>query len=286
MRKLFGMFVIAATAASSLFAQVADGDQHFAMRAEGHQGSRAQATHIDAAIAAYERALAQNTNDLEARWKLLRALRYKGTYVLTNNDQKKALYATAKKVGEDALAAIDKQLAAKGITSPSKATEKKVADALRSIPNGGEVFYWDAVTWGEWALVYGKMAAVRQGAADRIKREATIAMLVDPKLEGGGGARVLGRLHNQTPRVPFVTGWASDEEAVKYLNQSLAQDPSNKITRVFLAEAMVAANSNSKPQAIEMLRQVLNTPNNPDFIVEQSGAQDDARALLKQWGVK
>ena len=101
-----------------------------------------------------------------------------------------------------------------------------------------------------------------------------------------GGARVLGRLHNQTPRVPFVTGWASDEEAVKYLNQSLAQDPSNKITRVFLAEAMVAANSNSKPQAVEMLRQVINTPNNPDFIVEQTGAQDDARALLKQWGVK
>ena len=99
MRKLFGMFVVAATAASSLFAQVADGDQHYAMRAEGHQGARAQATHIDAAITAYERALAQNTNDLEASWKLLRALRYKGTYVLTDNEQKKVLYAKAKKVG-------------------------------------------------------------------------------------------------------------------------------------------------------------------------------------------
>jgi tetratricopeptide (TPR) repeat protein len=286
MKKLFVTFVATAMTASSLLAQVSDGDAHWAQRAEGHQGSRAQATHIDAAIAGYQRALAQNTNDLEARWKLLRALRFKGSYVLTNTEQKKQLYTMAKKVGEDALTAIDRQLAAKGVTSPSKATEKKVADAIRSIPNAGEVFYWDAVTWGEWALVYGKMAAVKQGAADRIKRESTIAMLTDPKIENGGGARVLGRLHNQTPHVPFITGWASDAEAVKYLKQALAQDPTNKLTRVFLAEAMVAANSSSKPQAIEMLRQVINTPNDEDYAVEQAAAQDDARGLLKDWGVK
>jgi tetratricopeptide (TPR) repeat protein len=286
MRKLFVAFLATTITASTLFAQVADGDAHWAQRAEGHQGAHAQPAHIDAAIVAYQRALAQNTNDLEARWKLLRALRFKGSYVLNNTEQKKQLYTMAKKVGEDALSYIDKQLAAKGVNSPAKATEKKVADAVRSIPNAGEVFYWDSVTWGEWALVYGKMAAVKQGAADRIKRESTIAMLVDPKIENGGGARVLGRLHNQTPHVPFITGWASDDEAVKYLNQALAQDPTNKLTRVFLAEAMVASNSSSKPQAVEMLRQVINTPNDEAYAVEQASAQDDARRLLKEWGVK
>ena len=52
------------------------------------------------------------------------------------------------------------------------------------------------MNWGEWALAYGKMAAVRQGAADRIRSEATIAMLINPKMDGGGPQRVLGRLHD------------------------------------------------------------------------------------------
>jgi len=278
-------FVVFLVAASS-FGQVADGDQFWSMRSEGHQGAKARATNIDSAIAAYQRAVSQNPNDLEARWKLLRAIRFKGQHVANGKEEKKNVYTQATKAGESAMTVLDRMLSAKGLKSVSKASEKQVADAARTIPNAGNVFYWDAVSWGEWALVYGKMAAVREGVADRIKRESTIVMVMDPKIEQGGGARVLGRLHNQTPRVPFITGWASDKEAVKFLSQSLAQDPANKITRVFLAEAMVADEKKTKPQAVEMLRQVLNTPNDPDYVVEQSGAQDDARELLKSWGVK
>src|SRR5262245_27821977 len=254
MRKLILLFV-AATAA----AQIPDGDQHWAMRAEGHQGGRAQAAPIDAAIAAYRRAIAQNPNDLEARWKLLRAIRFKGAYVAATNEQKKAVYAQGKKAGEEAVA-----LAAKAKPSVDVA----------------EIYLWDSINWGEWALAYGKMAAVRQGAADRIKREATLAMQFDPKLEGGTPARVLGRLYNQTPHVPFLTGWASDKEAVRLLNESLKIDPANKITKVFLAEAMVDNDSHSKPAAIAMLREVIKAPNDPNYEVEWAAATDDARALL------
>ncbi|HEY8133734.1 MAG TPA: hypothetical protein VII12_17780 [Thermoanaerobaculia bacterium] len=284
MRKLLAMTLVLVATAAAAPAQVAEGDQHWAVRAEGHQSGRAKATHIDAAIAAYQRAVAQKPNDLEARWKLLRALRFKGAYVASTSDEKKQVYTTAKKAGAETLALLDRLLAAKGLRSVTKATEKDVADAAKAIPGADEVFFWDAVNWGEWALVYGKMAAVREGAAGRIRREATIAMLMDPKLEGGGPSRVLGRLHDQTPRVPFITGWASSREALRFLNESLKIDPSNKITRVFLAEAMVSDNSDTKPQAIQSLRELLTTPNDPAYEVEQAAAQDDARALLKKWG--
>jgi len=284
MRKLLAMTVVLVTTAAGAPAQVAEGDQQWAARAEGHQSGRAKPTHIDAAIAAYQRAVSQNPNDLEARWKLLRTLRFKGAYVASSSDEKKQVYSNAKKAGEDTLALLDRQLAAKGLRSVTKATEQEVANAAKAIPGADEVFFWDAVNWGEWALVYGKMAAVREGAAGRIRREATIAMLMDPKLEGGGPSRVLGRLHDQTPRVPFITGWASSREALRFLNESLKIDPTNKITRVFLAEAMVSDNSDTKPQAIQSLRDLLNTPNDPAYEVEQAAAQDDARALLKKWG--
>jgi tetratricopeptide (TPR) repeat protein len=284
MRKRFAIFVIALATSAGASAQIAEGDQHWAARAEGHQSGHAKPAQIDAAIAAYQRAVAQNPNDLEARWKLLRAIRFKGAYVATSNDEKRQIYAAAKKAGEETLALVDKQLAAKGMKSVSKATEKEVADAAKSIPGADEVFFWDSVNWGEWALAYGKMAAAREGAADRIRREATIAMLIDPKLEGGGPSRVLGRLHDQTPRIPFITGWASNREAQRFLNESLKIDPTNKITIVFIAEAMVNGNSDTKPQAVQSLKQILNTPNDPNYEVEQAAAQDDARALLKKWG--
>jgi tetratricopeptide (TPR) repeat protein len=270
--------------ASTAQAQVSEGDERWNARADGHQSGVAKSGPIDAAIAAYQRAIAQNPNDLGARWKLLRAMRFKGAYVATSNDEKKPIYEAARKAGDEALAVVDRQLAAKGMQSVSKATEKQVAEAARSIDGATAVYFWDSVNWGEWALAYGKMAAVRQGAADRIRRESTIAMLSDPKLEGGGGARVLGRLHDQTPHVPFITGWASSREAVRYLGDSLKIDPSNKITRVFYAEALVDNTSESKPQAITMLKEVVSTPNDPKYEVEQAAAQEDARQLLRKWG--
>ncbi len=285
MRKLLAISALLLAAALSAPAQLAEGDQQWAARAEGHQSGRARPGHVDAAISAYQRAVAQNPNDVEARWKLLRGLRFKGAYVAASPEEKKRIYAAAKTAGEEALSLLDRQLAAKGLRSITKATEKEVADVARTVPGADEVFFWDAVNWGEWALVYGKLAAVRQGAADRIRRAATIAMLIDPKLEGGGPSRVLGRLHDQTPRVPFLTGWASSREAIRYLNESMKVDPTNKITIVFLAEAMVNSDSATKPQAIQMLRQVVSTPNNMEYEVEQAAAQDDARALLKKWGV-
>lgn len=283
MRKTMMVLLASLLVCATAFAQVADGDQHFAARAEGHNGGHARADHINAAIAAYQRAVQANPHDLDARWKLLRAYRFKGAYVASSNDEKKAVYSDAKKAGEGTMAVLDQHLRAKGVTSVSKATEKQVADAARTIPGAGEVFLWDAINWGEWALAYGKMAAVREGAADRIKREATIARLIDPRMEGGSPSRVLGRLHNQTPHVPFITGWASDKEAVKFLKESYTIDPTNKITGVFYAEAMVDNDSDTKPAAIKMLEQIVAAPNNPEFEVEQAAATEDARALLKKW---
>lgn len=270
-------------AALPLFAQVADGDREYAARATGARGAHAAAAPIDAAIAAYQRAIAQNANDVEAHARLLRAYRFKGAYVAATNEDKKKIYAIAKSAGEKALGVVGRALTARGVKPD--ASEKTVAAAARAIPGAGEVYLWDAINWGEWALAYGKMAAARQGAADRIRREATIAHLIDPSLEYGSPSRVLGRLHEQTPRIPFLTGWASSKEAVRFLEESLKLDATNKLTMVFLAEALIANDSSKKPRAVQLLRSVVSTPVHPELAVEDVAAMDDARALLKKWGV-
>lgn len=265
-----------------LLAQTAEGDRQYAARATGSHGGRAVAGSIDAAIAAYQRALAQNPNDVEAHAKLLRAYRFKGAYVAASNDEKKKIYSVAKTAGQAALAVVGRLLTSRGVKPD--APEKNVAAAARAIPGAVEVYLWDAINWGEWALAYGKMAAARQGAADTIRREAMIAHLIDPAIEAGAPARVLGRLHDQTPRIPFITGWASSKEAVKFLEDSLKHDPTNKVTLVFLAEALVSNDSASKQRAVQLLRATISGPIHPEYAVEDAAAMDDARALLKKWG--
>ncbi|HYR28385.1 MAG TPA: hypothetical protein VEU30_07965 [Thermoanaerobaculia bacterium] len=255
-----------------LFAQLADGDRHWAARASG-------AAEVDAAIAAYQRAVAANNNDAVAHARLLRAYRFKGAYLAKTADEKKKVYTVAKAAGEKALA----MLAKRGIDT-KKLSNKAAADLAKTIPGATDVFLWDAVNWGEWALAYGKMAAAREGAADRIRTDATIAHLADPTLEGGAASRVLGRLHDQTPRIPFITGWASSKEAVRFLNESLKADPTSKLTLLFLAEAMVSNDSKTKPQAIAMLKKAVAAPHNPEFVIEEQAATEDAKALLKKWG--
>jgi len=271
-------------AATALMAQVPEGDQQWTARAEGSQNGHARPEHVNAAIAAYQRAIAAEPNNLEAHWKLLRAYRFKGAYVASTNDEKKQIYGQAKEAGQAAMTILDRRLHDKGISSPDNAKESQVADVAKTIPGAGETYLWDAINWGEWALAYGKLAAARQGAADRIRREAMIANLVDPRLEGGSPSRVLGRLYNQTPRIPFITGWASDREAVKFLNESMKVDPANKITIVFLAEAMVANDGSTKQQAVQMLQNAVNAPVDPNYVVEQTAALIDARNLLRRWG--
>jgi len=278
--------IVVALVALPLFASnaVEEGDAHWANRAEGAKGAVASPAPIDAAIAAYRKALSENPNDIEARWKLMRAMRFKGSYTGMSNDAKRDLFDEARTIGKTGLEHLATLLRAKGV-SLDDAPEAKVAQTARAIPGAGELIYWDAVSWGEWAQVFGKLAAVRKGAAGKIRRESTITMLMDPGIEDGGGARVLGRLHNQTPHVPFITGWASDHEAVKFLRESLKQDPTNKLTIVFLAEAMVADSRSAKSEAAKMLHEVISSPNDPAYAVEQASAQEDAKKLLKDWGM-
>jgi tetratricopeptide (TPR) repeat protein len=258
-------------AALPLFGQVADGDRHYENRANGT---------IDAAIAAYGRAIAANPNDLVAHARLLRAYRFKGAYTTTSVEQKKQVYGTAKSAGEKALTAVANALKSRGVKPD--APEKTIAAAVRTMPGAADIYLWDAVNWGEWALAYGKMAAARQGAADQIKRGATIAQLANPALENGSPSRVLGRLHDQTPRIPFITGWASSKEAVRYLEESRKHDPSNKLTAVFLAEALVSNDAKTKARAVQLLRDAIAAPVDPKFAVEDAAAVADAKALLKK----
>ena len=72
----FAMMSIPATALAGVSDDLSLGDRAWSQRAEGHQGSRAAAEPIQKAINAYQSALTAEPENLEARWKLLRAFHF------------------------------------------------------------------------------------------------------------------------------------------------------------------------------------------------------------------
>src|SRR5207247_1895773 len=101
--------------------------------------------------------------------------------------------------------------------------------------------------------------------------------------EDGGGYRVLGRLHHQTPAVPFLTGWASRGEALANLKHAVDVGPKNFINRLYLADALWDYEKGRRGEARAMLEALVKDTPSPEYPVEDRKAQEDARALMTQW---
>jgi len=260
-------------------------DVHWARRAEGAEGSHAKPQEIDAAVAACRKAAEESKDALEPRWKLMRALYFKGEYTTSDPEAQKAIFDGGRKVGEEAFA-IAKKLAASKQPGASfeKAGPLELAPVLKDDRDAVASFLWAAVDWGKWALVFGKSAAVKQGAAAKIRDYATAVIRMDPAFEDGGGYRVLGRLHHQTPSVPFFTGWASRSEALKNLELAVKTGPKNFINRLYLADALWEYEKSRRAEARSMLEALVKDTPSAEYPVEDKKAQEDAQKLLAQWG--
>lgn len=262
---------------------VASGDAHYFHRSDGRHGDVADPREIDAALEDYQAAIQKSRANADAKWKYLRATYFKAEYTGLDAARKAALYERAMPIADDAIAAQRERAAARTGGRASALEPGDVGKALAGDATAGETFFWTAVTWGQWSLVHGKMSAVRQGAAAKIRDDARITIAIDPRLEDGGGYRVLGRLHAISPKVIFFTGWIDREEAIKDLREALRLGPDNLVNKVFLAEAVHEFSEDRAP-AVDLLRSVLAATPHPDHLVEDLKIQGDAQRDLQAWG--
>lgn len=257
---------------------LAAGDAAWARRAEGHQGGRAQAGPIDEAVAAYERAVRQQPDRLEAQWKLLRALHFKGEYVAGSQEVKKQVFGRGRDLAEAALGRLARH--AGGREKLDKMTPQQVAQALGKVPEAAPIHLYAAIHWGLWGDAFGRLAAARQGVGDKIRRYGEIGVLLDERYEAAAGHRLLGRLHTLAPKVPLITGWVDRDKAVSELRRAVELGPEDPFNHLFLAEALLEHHPDRADEAREILRQVAARKPAPDRVVEHGKAVADARALL------
>lgn len=251
---------------------IASGDAHYDRRAEGAVGALARATEVDAAIAAYRRALVLDPSSLEARSKLIRGLFFRASFCGAAPAERKKLLEEARAIGDEGVARLDAKAA--GESGPARIS------VLKRVPQAATICFWTAVAWGEWALARGTLAAARAGAGPRIRDLAQTVVDLDPEMEQGGGYRILGRLHDQSPRIPLLTGWVSHEKALVYLRQALELGPHNTVNQIFLAEAILSHDPSRKDEARRLLEECAGATPRPEYRVEDASYSDLARKRL------
>jgi tetratricopeptide (TPR) repeat protein len=253
---------------------IAEGDAQYARRAEGATGARAVPGPVEQAVAAYRRAVETDPESLLARGRLVRALFFRASFCGAAVEERKRLLEEAKAVGDEGMRRLDARV---GSAQGAARTE-----ALRKIPDAAAMHFWTAVAWGEWALVRGKLAAARQGAGGRIRDLGQAVVDLDPAFEQGGGYRILGRLHAESPKIPFITGWVSRDKAIAYLRQALGLGPQNTVNQVFLAEALLDHDRARRDEARALLERCAATAPRPEFLVEDAHYVEVSRRLLAQ----
>ena len=268
-----------ANAAASL---IADADSHWARRAEGSTGSLASAREIGEAVSAYERAV-QAPDDAEARWKLARALFFQGTYTGLPRDARRPIYERARNAGEEAIGILERRARARGAPAFGGRAPAEVAATVSPDRDAAPTFFWTAVAWGEWALTSGKIQAARAGAAARIRDYASTVVALAPEFEEGGGYRILGRLHDRAPRIPFLTSWVSREKALANLRRAMSVNSQNFVNRHFLAEALAGGGAAERAEAVAIEEKLLADSPSVGHLVEDRAVQQEARKDLASW---
>jgi hypothetical protein len=252
---------------------VAEGDALYARRAEGAQGGTAAPGPVERALEAYRRAAAADAASVLARCRLIRALFFRASFCPADAGLRRRLFDEARRAAEQMLQPLEART--RGMTRAARLAW------LRQAPGSAEAFFWAAVAWGEWAQARGKLQAARQGAGGRIRDLAQTVIELDPALEQGGGHRVLGRLHDQAPRVPLLTGWVSRRVALESLDQALARGPDNTVNLLFLAEAILEHAPERKQEARLLLERLAAAAPRPEYAVEDARYAELARERLR-----
>ena len=272
------LMAVCATALATPADDIAAGDRAWAQRAEGHRGSRAAAEPIQAAIDAYARALDADAENLDARWKLLRAFHFKGEFVLEDDKARLELFKQGREIAETGVSQIERVFALRAGMFNMQPAE--VASAVGNQSAVAEFCFWAAANWGLWGQYSGKLISALMGVVNKLRQFAEIMVLMDDSVENGGGHRLLGHFNARVPKIPFFTWWVDHDLAVSELRLSLEVAPASLLSQIYLAEALLKFHPAQKTEALDLLQHIVVSDPDPNRLVEDIAVIGDARRLL------
>jgi tetratricopeptide (TPR) repeat protein len=261
---------------------VSRGDSAWASRAEGEREGRPRSGPILDALSLYETALAASPGSLEARWKLLRALHFAGEFTAKEAQERRGIFDRARVVSEEGLDLLADRIGS-GVRLEEMEPEaiRVRLEAKDIVPSDvARLYFWSAISWGAWSQDVGLLEAVRQGVANRLYRYTELTIALEPDYDEGGALRLLGRLHAELPRVPFVSGWVDRDQALPLIERAYTLAPANPGNRLLLALTLLDLAPERRAEARGLLDQVGQLTPRPSMRIEDLAMRREARDRL------
>lgn len=201
------------------------------------------------AVGAYEKVLAVDGKNVEARWKIARSYYWIGQHV--NGEDKK-------------LAEFEKGI-------------RYAQEAIKLDPNCAPCHYWLGVCYGKFGETKGVLQSL--GLVPHVKDAMNKVIQLNPKFYHGGPYRVLGRLYFKLPS--FKGG--DPKKAIENLKKATEIGPKNLTNRNFLVEVLLA--EGRKEEAKKELEFAINLPEAeypPELAPENREEKKIAEATYKK----
>ena len=281
---LCALLVLAASAAPAFADAIARGDSAFLRRAEGGSDGRAASEPIGEAIRAYQEAVATDPRDLEARWKLLRALHFEGDFVADQREAKRRVFDRGRILSDEGVKLMAERVGGGKQLHELSARElqERLTEAAVFPYDIAAFYFWSAINWAAWSRVSGLVSAVRRGVANRLRDYTLVVLTLEPDYEEAGAQRLMAALHARLPRVPFLSGWVNRSEALPYVERALAIAPEHPGNHLLLALTLLDLYPERRAEALAVLEEVSALDPRPASEVEDLAVRREARERLEK----
>jgi hypothetical protein len=256
-------------------------DALWARRAEGQVEGVPRPERASAAITAYEAAVAARPEDLEAQWKLLRALWFSAHFATSDRAVARRIYEQALEAAERAVAVLAARVGGAEALAKAEPEELRVRTPAALRRDAAELYFWYAINLGAWSRIAGLLQAVRAGVANRLHDATLRSIALDSDVEQGGGVRLLSRLHSELPRVPLLSGWVDHGRAVPLAERAAADYPEHPGNAYLLGLALLAHAPERRAEAIALIEATAALEPRPEQLVEDLATRNDAREELE-----
>jgi len=197
-------------------------------------------------LSLYRKASGLQENKYDSFWRIARIMYFIGNHT-EKKKEKKRIFSQAVYFAERAVEA---------------ETEK---------PDG---YYWLAVNNGKVGETRGVLKSL--SLVKPIKKALNKVIELDRSYEDGGADRVLGRVFFKVPKL----AGGSKDKALEHLLKSKELGPEDVVTRLYLAEALLAKKQKEKARA--ELEYIINMEDDPRWINAIPENKAEAKKLLKK----
>jgi len=260
------------------------GDASYALHAEGAGGSWISDQRAGDAAGTYAAALASDPENLAARWKLLRALRFEGKFATAERELKLRRFDRARALADEGISLLAQRVGGGRRLHELDPDALRVRLAAGPYP-GHDVaafYFWSALNWGSWGQVVGAARAVRRGVPNRIHEYALLVLALESGYADGGAHRLLAALHARVPRVPFLTGWADRDRALIHAENAVEIAPALSRNRLSLALTLLDLDSDRRAEALGLLEEIVELEPRPESLLEDLSVRRKAEERLER----